>query len=234
MRRCQSRGNVINPDSIVQQNGVDAVRAYLMFIGPWEAGGPWNSRGIEGIVRFLKDVWNLSAAQNSGATVFDAEDIKLLKKTTHQTLKKVTQDYNQFKFNTAIAALMSFRNVMKELEQRTCATPVWDQALDTLLLMLAPITPHIAEELWQKRHAGNSIHLRQWPQFDEELAKEKLTTLVVQVNGKLRDRLEIPMDLEQSVVEEKVLSSPKIQPYVADHTIRKLIVIKNKLVNIVV
>jgi leucyl-tRNA synthetase len=230
----KSRGNVINPDSIVQQNGVDAVRAYLMFIGPWEAGGPWNSRGIEGIVRFLKDVWNLSAAQNSGATVFDAEDIKLLKKSTTQTVKKVTQDYNQFKFNTAIAALMSFRNVMKELEQRTCATPVWDQALDTLLLMLAPITPHIAEELWQKRHAGDSIHLQQWPKFDEELAKEKFTTLVVQVNGKLRDRLEIPMDLEQSVVEEKVLSSPKIQPYVADHTIRKLIVIKNKLVNIVV
>ena len=230
----KSRGNVINPDSIVQQNGVDAVRAYLMFIGPWEAGGPWSSRGIEGIVRFLKDVWNLSKTQYSGTTVFDAEEIKLLKKTTHQTLKKVTQDFTQFKFNTAIAALMSFRNVMKELAQRTCATPAWEEALDTLLLMLAPIAPHFAEELWQQRHAGDSIHLQRWPQFDEELAREELTTLVVQVNGKLRDRLEIPMDLEQSVVEEKVLNSPKIQPYLADQTIRKLIIIKNKLVNIVV
>ncbi len=230
----KSRGNVINPDSIVLQNGVDAVRAYLMFIGPWEAGGPWSSQGIEGIVRFLKDVWNLSNLKESGATVFNAEKIKLLKKTTHQTLKKVTQDFNQFKFNTAIAALMSFRNTMKDLVQMTASSPAWEEAIDTLLLMLAPITPHIAEELWQQKHAGNSVHLQQWPQFDEELAKKELITLVIQVNGKLRDRLEVPLDLEQSVIEEKALSSPKIQSYLANRTIRKLIIIKNKLVNIVI
>ena len=230
----KSRGNVINPDSIVLQNGVDAVRAYLMFIGPWEAGGPWSTQGIEGIVRFLKDVWNLSNLKDSGVTVFNAEKIKLLKKTTHQTLKKVTQDFNQFKFNTAIAALMSFRNTMKDLVQVTVSSPAWEEAIDTLLLMLAPITPHIAEELWQQKHAGNSIHLQQWPQFDEELAKKEFITLVVQVNGKLRDRLELPPDLEQSVVEEKVLGSHKIQSYLANRTIRKLIIIQNKLVNIVI
>ena len=230
----KSRGNVINPDSFVLQNGVDAVRAYLMFIGPWEAGGPWSSQGIEGIVRFLKDVWNLSNLKDSGATEFNAEKIRLLKKTTHQTLKKVTQDYNQFKFNTAIAALMSFRNSLKDLVQTTVSSPTWEEAIDTLLLMLAPVTPHIAEELWQQKHAGNSIHLQQWPQFDEELAKKESITLVVQVNGKLRDRLEVPLDLEQSLIEEKVLSSPKIQSYLANRTIRKLIIIKNKLVNIVI
>lgn len=230
----KSRGNVVNPDKIVQQFGVDAVRTYLMFIGPWDGGGPWNSKGIEGIIRFLKDVWGLAQAEPSQSSASNSDQSKMLRKITHQTLKKVTNDYNQFKFNTAIASLMGFRNTLKEVSQKRSSTSAWEEALDCLILMLAPITPYLSEELWQQRHEGASVHLQEWPRYDEELAKEALITLVVQVNGKLRDRIEIPADLEQAAIEEKVRSSSKIQLYLADKTILKLIIIKNKLVNIVV
>lgn len=231
----KSRGNVINPDSIIQDYGVDALRAYLMFIGPWEGGGPWNSQGIEGIVRLLRDVWAIAQAKASSAIrVSDSEKSEALRKATHQTLKKITEDYNQFKFNTAIAALMSFRNTLKEVLPQLNGMPVWEEAVDTLMLMMAPITPHIAEELWQKRHPGDSVHRQEWPPFDEELTKENRVTLVIQINGKLRDRLEIPSDLEQAEIENKALNSPKVRPYIMDQAIRKIIVVKNKLVNIVV
>lgn len=230
----KSRGNVINPDAVIQKYGVDAVRGYLMFIGPWEGGGPWNSQGIEGIMRLLKDVWGLAQTEDSETNPANEADCQSLRKAAHQTLKKITEDYNQFKFNTAIAALMSFRNTMKEALPTFKGTLAWKEAIDFLLLMLAPLAPHIAEELWQQRHPGASVHLQPWPPFDEDLTKEEVMTLVVQVNGKLRDRLEIPAHLESAAIEEKVLHSPKLEPYLAGKKVRKVIVVQNKLVNIVV
>ena len=230
----KSRGNVINPDEVIQKYGVDAVRGYLMFIGPWEGGGPWNSQGIEGIARLLRDVWALAHAESSETKTLSAEESHPLRKATHQTLKKITEDYNQFKFNTALAHLMSFRNTLKEALPHCNGTASWQEAIDFFLLMLAPITPHLAEELWQQRHRGASIHLQPWPKFDENLTQAAMITLVVQVNGKLRDRLEIPVDLTQAAIEEKVFHLPKIQSYLVGQKVQKVIVVKNKLVNIVV
>ncbi len=232
----KSRGNVVNPDDLVQKYGTDAVRAYLMFLGPWDSGASWNFKGIEGIVRFLKDAWSLvitNEASEQPAEVLE-DQINALRKTLHQTLKKVTNDYEQFKFNTAIAALMSFRNTLKSMPKTMSSSPAWKEATDDLILMLAPIAPHLAEELWQHRYAGSSVHVQQWPVFDEGLAKEDLVTLVVQVNGKVRDRIEVPTGLENSAIEQHALQSPKAQPYLVDQTVRKLIVVPNKLVNIVV
>lgn len=231
----KSRGNVVSPDKIVEEEGADALRAYLMFIGPWEAGGPWHPQGIEGVSRFLNDVSTLAqnttpAAKNSN----NKDDLKQLVKATHQTLKKVTEDFKQFKFNTALAALMSLRNVLKNQISSAIGTEEWDDAIDKLLLMLAPIAPHISEELWQKKHPGKSIHLQLWPKYNEELTREETQVLVVQVNGKLRDRITIPVGLDKKSTEEKALSSEKVQSHIEGKTIRKIIVVQNKLVNIVV
>ncbi|MBF0279583.1 MAG: leucine--tRNA ligase [SAR324 cluster bacterium] len=230
----KSRGNVVNPDSIVQQFGVDAVRIYLMFIGPWDGGGPWNSKGIEGIIRFLKDVWNIASTESVQSNTTDFDDSDSLRKSTHQTLKKVTGDYNQFKFNTAIASLMAFRNLLKDIPENQYLSSSWNEAVDCLILMLAPIAPFISEELWHQRHEGDSVHLQHWPQFNEELSRESMLMLVVQVNGKLRDKFEISADLDESEIKQKALSSPKIQSYLVEKTVRKVIVVKNKLVNIVI
>lgn len=229
----KSRGNVVNPDDLVQEYGADAVRAYLMFIGPWDAGAPWSSKGIEGITRFLKDVWGIVKSAETGVGESDIEGSNALKKVTHKTLKKVTEDYGQFKFNTAIAALMSFRNTLKSTKPEVQKTKSWQEAIDCLLIMLAPMTPHIVEELWQKRKPGMSIHLQAWPKFDEQLTVEDSVTLIVQVNGKLRDKFDIPASAEKSLIEEKAMASDKVQTQLKGKTVRKIIVVKNKLINIV-
>jgi len=220
-----------------------------MFIGPWDMGGPWNFQGIEGVRRFLERVWNVvlepaGEKQKSADPGQEADleaQIRELRHWTHRTLKKATEDIEQFKFNTLLASLMEFNNyLIKAKETAVYGTPAWEEAVDTLLLMLAPETPHIAEELWQRRHgsaefrAEASIHVQPWPAYDPELAQAATVTLVVQVNGKLRDKLEVPADISEEEARKLALARPAIQKWIEGKTIRKVIFAGGNLVNIVV
>jgi leucyl-tRNA synthetase len=242
-RMSKSKGNVVAPDEWVERYGADTMRAYLMFIGPWDMGGPWNPQGIEGIRRFLERVWTvvLEAPQGGQAKGDPAQAERELRYMTHRTLRKVSEDIRAFKFNTLLSTLMEFNNyLMKSRETAAYGTPAWDEAVDGLLLMLAPETPHIAEELWQRRHDGEefapekSIHLQRWPEYDPELAKADTITLVVQVNGKVRDKIEVPTDVSEEAAREAALASPLVRKWLEGQTVRKIIFAGGKLVNIVV
>ncbi|MDP6654988.1 MAG: leucine--tRNA ligase [SAR324 cluster bacterium] len=229
----KSRGNVVNPDDLVQKYGTDTVRAYLMFLGPWDAGAPWNPHGIEGLARFFKGVWTLCQVETTETVTVKTEIEKQLRKTLHQTIKKAGEDLQHFRFNTAIAAVMAFRNVLKA-EAGAAGSDVWKECLEGMLLMLAPIAPHITEELWEKIKPGcGSIHQQTWPEYDESLIVEDMVTLVVQVNGKVRDRLEMPAGTSKEEAEQSALAAPKVQSYLEGKQIQKIIVVPGRLVNIV-
>ena len=229
----KSRGNVVNPDDLVQKYGTDTVRAYLMFLGPWDAGAPWNPHGIEGLARFFKGVWTLCQMEAPETLSVKTETEKQLRKTLHQTLKKAGEDLQHFRFNTAIATVMAFRNVLKA-EAEAAGSDVWKECLEGMLLMLAPIAPHITEELWEKIKPGSgSIHQQTWPEYEESLIVEDMVTLVVQVNGKVRDRLEMPAGTSKEEAEQSALAAPKVQSYLEGRQIRKVIVVPERLVNIV-
>jgi leucyl-tRNA synthetase len=234
----KSRGNVIAPDALVQTYGADTVRTYLMFFARWEQGGPWDSQGIKGPRRFLEDVWSLvvegpgARGQGPGAR---AEQVRALRRKTHQTIRKVTEDLGSFSFNTAIAALMELRNTLQEAKKTALyGSEVWNEALEVLLLLLCPIAPHITEELWARLNKPYSIHQQAWPVWDPQVAAEEMLTLIVQVNGKLRDRIEVPAGLTEEKARELALASEKVQGYVGDKEPRKVIYVAGKLVNVVV
>jgi leucyl-tRNA synthetase len=242
----KSRGNVIAPDDLVQRYGADVVRTYLMFFARWELGGPWDSQGIRGSQRFVEDVWSLIAEcprvepvpacrsrQASNGKASDA-DIAGLRRLVHQTIRKVTEDIESFAFNTAIAALMSLRNVMKGAKETPVAhTPAWDEAVESLLLLLAPFTPHITEELWHRLGKTESIHLQSWPRWDEAVAAEETVTLVVQVNGRVRDRIEVPVGIDDAEAERLARESGAVQRYTEGKQIANVVVVPGRLVNIV-
>jgi len=229
----KSRGNVIAPDDLVQRYGADTVRSYLMFFARWEVGGPWNSSGIEGNSRWLKRVWaTLLEPAKGGASL---EVLRSLRRKTHQTLRAVTYDFENFEFNTIISSLMELLNEMSRTKSGGAfGTPEWNEAVDIYLRMLAPVCPHIAEELWERLGKPYSIHTQAWPEVNEEAAREEEITLVVQVNGKLRDRIQVAPGISDSEAEQKALSSPAVQQTLAGKQVRKVIVVPGKLVNIVV
>jgi leucyl-tRNA synthetase len=232
----KSRGNVIAPDDLVQRYGADVVRTYLMFFARWELGGPWDSQGIRGSQRFVEDVWNLVAEPVPEVTgVASDADQKVLLRAVHQTIKKVTEDIESFSFNTAIAALMSLRNTMKTAKDTAVAhTSAWDEAVESLLLLLAPFTPHIAEELWHRIGRQTSVHLQSWPKWNEATAAEEMITLVIQVNGRVRDRVEAPAGIEDAEAERLARDSEAVQRHTEGKQIVKVIVVPGRLVNIVV
>ena len=236
----KSRGNVITPDEYVDELGVDVVRAYFMFLGPWEQGGPWDDSGISGISRWFKRVWNVVLDTYQMKT--KAEDkltaekaqVELLR-IRHQTIRKVTNDLERLRFNTMIAALMEFTNYLAKAKEAGQVTEsAWKEAIDSLLLLLAPTAPHLTEELWQRTGHNYSIHNQAWPQWDEELAKEEEITLVIQVNGKLRDRITVPVSISEAEARELARDSERVKAYLGDKTAAKIIYVPGKLVNLVV
>jgi len=230
----KSRGNVIAPDELVARYGADTVRAYLMFFARWDLGGPWNSSGIEGTVRWIRRIWNLfrEPGQNGNPSDETARD---LRRKVHQTLRQVTHDFETFEFNTIISALMELLNEMqKASENGAVGSAAWDEAVDIYLRMLAPVAPHVAEEIWVDLDKPYSIHMQSWPEVDETAAAEEQITLVVQVNGKVRDRISVPVDIGEEEAKALALSSAAIAKYVDDKKPRKVILVPGKLVNIVV
>jgi leucyl-tRNA synthetase len=230
----KSRGNVIAPDKLVNRYGADTVRAYLMFFARWDMGAPWNSSGIEGTVRWLKRVWALFTDPTAAGSP-DSETSRTLRRKVHQTLKHLTHDFDNFEFNTIVSGLMELLNVMlKAREQGASGTSEWEEALDLYLLMMAPVTPHIAEELWSLRGKPYSIHTQAWPVVDEVAAAEDMITLVIQINGKLRDRIYVPVNISQEEAKASALASEIVQKHLEGTPPKKVIFVPGKLVNIVV
>jgi leucyl-tRNA synthetase len=230
----KSRGNVVAPDDLVNRYGADTVRAYLMFFARWDMGGPWNSSGIEGTVRWVRRVWSLFTEP---AVMGDPspDDLRSLRRKVHKTLRQVTHDFETFEFNTIISSLMELLNEMYRLrELGAIGTDEWQEATDIYLRMMAPVTPHVAEELWGILGKAYSVHTQHWPVIDEDAAAEEKITLVVQVNGKLRDRIEVPVDITEAEARQLALQSQAVQKYMDDREPKKVILVPGKLVNIVV
>ena len=231
----KSRGNVIAPDDLVERYGADTVRAYLMFGWRWELGGPWDSQGIEGVSRFLERVWNCALAPGyEGNGEVEETEVRTLRRKVHQAIRKATQDMESFSFNTYVANLMELNNAMlKAKETPIYGSEAWQEAIESLILLLAPACPHIAEELWARMGRPYSVHQQTWPAWDPEIAAEEIITLVVQVNGKVRDRIEVPADIGEEKATELALNSAGAQRYTTGKTVRQVVYVPGRLVNVV-
>jgi leucyl-tRNA synthetase len=226
----KSRGNVVNPDRVIEDYGADSMRLYEMFMGPLEAIKPWSMQGVQGVYRFLQKTWRLVVDEETGeraAAIQDAEPDEETVRLLHQTIRKVGTDIETFGFNTAISAMMIFVNHLARQEVRPRSV------VESFVLLLAPFAPHIAEELWQRLDHGESLAWERWPQYDAELAKEKQVELPVQVNGKVRDRIVVPADLDEEQIKAKALANEKVIGFLAGKPPKKVIVVKGKLVSIV-
>jgi leucyl-tRNA synthetase len=251
-RMSKSRGNVVDPDDLVARYGADTIRLFLMFMGPWDQGGPWSPTGIGGVHRFLNRLWTISLDPHgrepgdpeSGTLPagVDADAARLqIRAAAHRTLRGVTADYEAFHFNTMIAKLMELANVLMRFRGTEVAgSAEWDEAVRLALLMLAPAAPHITEELWSRRlaaagHVWSSIHVEAWPEVDETAVVESTREVPVQVNGKLRDKVVVAADADPAALEAAVLASARIQAVLAGRVPLKIIQAGGgRLVNIVV
>ncbi len=233
-RMSKSRGNVVSPDELVEQYGADTVRTYLMFAFEWEKGGPWDSRGIKGAHRFIQDVWKLGTLHYEAGEV-DAAATQALRRQAHQAITKVGNDLEELHWNTAVAELMKLRNTLTEaLAARNVSTGSFAEAVELLVKLLAPIAPHVTEEIWHQRGHDSSIHLESWPEADAEAARDEIVTMVVQVNGKLRARIDVPADISEEAATELALQAENVQKHIDGAEIRKIIARPPKLVNVVV
>lgn len=220
----KSKGNVVNPDDILVSHGADTLRLYEMFMGPLEAGIPWSAEGLDGARRFLDRVWRLFTEMDR---ITDTNDGKL-DKVYHATVKKVTEDYDKLGFNTAISQMMIFIN-----EAYKAATLPKEYAVGFLQL-LNPIAPHVTQELWETLGQTADLSYVAWPKYDESKLVESEIQVVVQVNGKVRAKLQVPVDINKEDMEAIALADSKVQEYIAGKELRKVIVVPKKLVNIVV
>jgi leucyl-tRNA synthetase len=230
----KSRGNVVNPDDYVKTVGADAVRIYLMFIGPWEQGGPWSLDGIEGASRWLGRVWTLLMEP---APVIEAPEEQLarsVRRALHQTIARVTEDLDGFRFNTMIAALMELTTTLARAKASgRLSTPVLLEGQEGLVLLLAPTAPHLAEELWSHLGHETSVHLENWPEYDAEAARNDEITVVVQVNGKLRERLTVAPGTSEEDAIRLALASPRVTAALEGRDIGKAIYRPDRLLNLV-
>ncbi|NBC17917.1 MAG: leucine--tRNA ligase, partial [Bacteroidetes bacterium] len=223
----KSRGNVVNPDEVVEEYGADTFRLYEMFMGPLEQVKPWSMQGLEGPHRFLNRVWRLYVDDEDALTVTDAAPTKDQLRTLHQTIQKVTEDVEALRFNTAIAAMMEFVNdAMK-----------WDavpQAIaEPFVLLLSPFAPHLAEELWQRLGHDESLTYAPWPEVEEEYLKEETVELAVQVNGKVRGTIQVDVDAEEAAVLETARAEDNVARFLDGKTIRREIYVPGRIINFV-
>jgi leucyl-tRNA synthetase len=235
VKMSKSRGTQIDPDPIVHQHGADVLRLHLMFLGPWDQGGPWNDRGINGMERFLRRVFEVATTPPVDGGAATDEERAALRRMTHATTKRVTHDLEQFQFNTQVAAMMELTNELMRLrEGPVTATPEWREAVETLVQLLSPSAPYAAEELWELLGKPYSIHLQPWPEWDEALLAERTVEIVVQVNGKMRDRITIPADATEEEATRRALATERVAGMLNGGSARKVIYVPGRLVNVVV
>jgi leucyl-tRNA synthetase len=233
----KSRGNVINPDDIIKNYGADSMRVYEMFMGPLEVSKPWNTAGLVGVSRFLERLWSLETRvsetgdgnnQPGTETKIPAEETERLTKLMHRTIKKVTDDTASLNFNTAISAMMIYSNELAKL-------PVIPRSLwEPLVIMISAYAPHLGEELWEKLGHSPSVSACDWPAYDEALTRLDEVTIVVQVNGKIRDKFSAAAGTSTEDTEKTALALPNVTKWLEGHTIQKVIVVPDKLVNVVI
>jgi leucyl-tRNA synthetase len=232
----KSRGNVADPDDLVAAYGADTVRAYLMFLGPWDQGAPWSSQGIEGVSRFLNRVWNTvmnEAAPGAPAAADGAA--RELRRAVHHAIREVTEDLEEFSFNTALAELMTLQGALNRAKDAgLMGSAGWDEAVETLLLLLAPIAPHITEELWHLTGHTESIHLQSWPVHDESALTLQTVKMAVQVSGRVRGQIEVAADADQAAILAAARAEPNVARYLTDASVVREIVVPGRLVNFVV
>ncbi|MBN1353216.1 MAG: class I tRNA ligase family protein, partial [Candidatus Omnitrophica bacterium] len=262
----KSKGNVVSPDELIKRYGADTIRLYTLFIGPPEKDAEWSDRGVEGAYRFLGRVWRMiervidearlrppsavmtrspsgEAAGLSAKPMAGTDDgqrasseDKNLKRKTHQTIKKVTDDIEKgFHFNTAISSTMELVNeIYAVIDKKNVSPEILSEAAEAVIVLLSPFVPHIAEELWQKLGKTTGLLKECWPSFDKSLIINEIITVPVQVNGRLRSKVEITVGADEAALKEKVLSDGKIKSYLEDFEVVRWVIIPDKLVNIVV
>jgi leucyl-tRNA synthetase len=255
----KSLGNVITPDSVVEEHGVDALRTYMLFLGPFEGESKWEETGIKGVTRFLARFWNLAtetvthspshpltiSADETRGREGDGESgrengAREFKRWMHKTIKRVTHDIEHFEFNTAVAALMEYLNFLYDCRKEDGALAVsmelWKQAIETFTRLISPIAPFIAEEIWQEilGNKGRSVQHQPWLTYDESEIVEEQMTIVVQVNGKLRDEVVVPIDIDEEMLKQMVISRERVQKFLDGKAVQRVIVVPQKLVNVVV
>ncbi len=232
----KSKGNVITPDDVVAEHGGDALRAYEMFISDFEAATPWNPSGLAGTYRWLRRAWDLLLTP-SARPVPDAtteQHDRDLRRKMHKTIKKVSADIESFRFNTVVSALMEFTNAIYDAQSKPVSDAAFDEARDALLLLLAPVAPFMAEEIWARKGRPYSIHQQRWLAYDAAMAADEMMTLPVQVNGKLRDRVELPVGASEAEVKDAALKSANVQRYLEGKPPLKVIYVPGKMVSLVV
>ncbi|MCK4777332.1 MAG: class I tRNA ligase family protein, partial [Actinomycetia bacterium] len=240
----KSKGNVVEPSKILEKYGADTARLFILFASPPEKDLEWNDRGVEGSFRFLKKVFKLVNenksvfGKNNTIGIMDDKD-RELRYFIHKTINRVGRDIEErFNFNTAISAIMEFVNALSEYlshdEKKEEKEGLINEAIRTLIILLSPFTPHISEELWRIIGGEGSVHLRSWPDYNKDYIKKEDIVIVVQINGKVRDRINVPASVNKEEMEEIALSSDKIKKLLEEKEIKKIILVPGKLVNIVV
>jgi leucyl-tRNA synthetase len=228
----KSRGNVITPDEVVARHGTDALRAYVLFLGPFDASAVWDNRGIIGVTRFIERYWKLANAVASlpgGAGPRDES----FERERHKIIKRVTEDMAKFRFNTAVAALMEYVNYLVA-SRHGAGGEAQRRAIRTVTLLLAPIAPFVTEEVWQGvLGETTSVHQSAWPEYDAALTVEEQVTIVLQVNGKLRDRIEVAAGTDDSALRAAALENAKVNSAVGERPIQNVVLVPGRLVNVV-
>jgi leucyl-tRNA synthetase len=222
IKMSKSKGNVINPDSVVKQYGADTLRIYEMFMGPFDQMIPWDTKGVVGSRRFLEKAYNLASKK------IIKEKNSDLKKLLHKTIKKVSEDIELMKFNTSVSSLMEFINAWQLSKDG-----IEIKDLADFLKILSPFAPHLAEEIWTTAGFNGLCCNQKWPVYNTKLIKEEKVLLIVQINGKVRDKIEVDADITQKEAEKIVLKSEKIKKIIGESEVQKIIFVPNKLVNIV-
>ncbi len=241
VKMSKSRGNVIAPDDVISRYGADTVRCYLMFMGPFDQGGPWNHQGIEGVWRFMNRVWTLTTDVLDFIRAPDPSDMVeaglRVRRLQHKMIARVSDDYANLRFNTALASLMEYVNELNKVREETplvVRDSRFAAAIDTLLVLLAPMAPHITEELWSAIGHETSIHTQMWPTYDPLLIADDVLTVVVQVNGKVRDKLEVAANINESELRRLALSSSKVLAATDGRPPSKVVYVPGRLINLVV
>ena len=226
----KSAGNVVTPDGVAEAHGADALRVYLLFMAPFENNTVWEAEGIVGAGRFLERTWRLADAVTGVVSSAEEGD---LQRVVHRTTRRVTQEIEAFKFNTAIAALMEALNELSDHHRSHGATGELAAAVRTFVLLLVPFAPHVAEEIWERLGGDYSVHQQPWPSWDEALVAQEEVTLAIQVDGRVRDRLTVPVDVIEERIRQQALACENVRRYLENRQVTRVIYVPGRLVNLV-
>ncbi|MDX1414669.1 MAG: leucine--tRNA ligase [Candidatus Promineifilaceae bacterium] len=231
----KSKGNVVTPDEVVAKYGTDVLRTYILFLGPFDAEVIWDERGIKGITRFLNRYWRLAQQNPQFEGEMGQKRKRRFERRRQQIIKRVTEDVEDFRFNTAVAALMAYVNFLSNELEHGVEPEQFRAAVETVTLLLCPIAPFVTEEVWQTiLGQPDSVHRQSWPQYDSEQVKEEQVTVVVQVNGRVRDRLHVEAGIDADSLRTLALDSTQVRRFIHDKNVRKIVVVPDQLVNVVV